>query len=57
MSRSMLGSRGDVKNNVGVEGRCQYQCCGRGAVSRPMLILRGGVKTNVEVAGWCQDQC
>ena len=57
MSRPMLRSRGAVKTNVEVEGRCQDQCWGRGAVSRPMLILRGGVKTNVEVAGWCQDQC
>ena len=53
MSRSMLGSRGDVKNNVGVEGRCQYQCCGRRAVSISMLRSRGGVKTNVEVEGRC----
>ena len=57
MSRPMLRSRGGVKTNVEVKGRCQDQCWGRGAVSRPMLILRGGVKTNVEVAGWCQDQC
>ena len=57
MSRSMLRSRGCVKINVEVEGRCQDQCCGRGAMSRTMLRSRGGVNINVEVEGWCQDQC
>ena len=57
MSRPMLILRGGVKTNVGVKGRCQDQCGGRGAVSRPMLRSRGGVKTNVEVEGRCQYQC
>ena len=56
MSRPMLRSRGGVNTNVEVEGRCQDQCGGLGAVSRPMLRSRGGVKTNVEVEGRCQDQ-
>ena len=57
MSRPILRLMGDVKTNVEVEGRCQDQCGGRGAVSRPMLRSRGGVKTNVEVKWRCQDQC
>ena len=57
MSRPMLRSRGGAKTNVEVEGRCQDQCGGRGAVSRPMLRSRGGVNTNVEVEGWCQNHC
>ena len=57
MSRPMLRSRGGVKTNVEVAGRCQEQCWGRGAMSRTMLRSRGGVNINVEVEGWCQDQC
>ena len=57
MSRPMLRLRGGDKINVGVEGRFQDECCGRGAVPRPILRSSGGVKTNVEVEGRCQDQC
>ena len=53
----MLRSRGGVKTNVEVDGRCQYQCWGRGAMSRSMLGSRGDVKNNVEVEGRCQYQC
>ena len=56
MSRPTLRSMGGVKTNVEVEGRCQDQCWGRGAMSRPILRSRGGVKNNVEVEGRCQDQ-
>ena len=57
MSGPMLRLRGGDKINVEIEGRCQDQCWGRGAVSRPTLRSRGGVKNTVDVEGRYPGQC